>query len=84
MPSWERFNAQDAAYRAEVLPYGPLRVSIEAGTTMGWERYVGGGLRFGIDSFGASGPIDALYDYFGITAPKIAARIRIWLAGGEG
>ncbi len=75
MPCWERFDAQDAAYRADVLPHGPLRVSIEAGTTMGWERYVGGGLRIGIDSFGASGPIDALYAHFGLTADAIAPKI---------
>jgi transketolase len=75
MPSWERFDTQTAAYRAQVLPHGPLRVSIEAGTTMGWERYVGGGLRIGIDSFGASGPIDALYAHFGLTADAITPQI---------
>jgi transketolase len=75
MPSWERFDAQTAAYRADVLPHGPLRVSIEAGTTMGWERYVGGGLRFGLDGFGASGPIDALYAHFGLTADAITPKI---------
>jgi transketolase len=75
MPSWERFDAQTSAYRADVLPHGPLRVSIEAGTTMGWERYVGGGLRFGLDGFGASGPIDALYAHFGLTADAITPKI---------
>ena len=75
MPCWERFDAQSTAYCADVLPHGPLRVSIEAGTTMGWERYVGGGLRIGIDSFGASGPIDALYAHFGLTADAITPRI---------
>ena len=75
MPCWTRFDAQTAAYRADVLPHGPLRISIEAGTTMGWERYVGGGLRFGIDSFGASGPIDALYAHFGLTADAIIPKI---------
>ncbi len=75
MPCWERFDAQSAAYRTEVLPVGPLRVSIEAGTTMGWERYVGDGLRIGIESFGASAPIDALYDHFGLTPDKITPEI---------
>ncbi len=75
MPSWELFDAQTDSYRAEILPPGPLRVSIEAGTTMGWERYVSGGLRFGIDSFGASGPIDALYEHFGLTADAITPQI---------
>lgn len=75
MPSWERFDVQAFEYKSDVLPIGPLRVSIEAGTTMGWERYVGDGLRIGIDSFGASGPIDALYEHFGLTADKITPQI---------
>jgi transketolase len=76
MPSWERFDAQEAAYRDAVLPHGVLRVSIEAGTTMGWERYTGiAGLRFGIDGFGASGPAPALYAHFGLTAAAIVPQI---------
>jgi transketolase len=75
MPSWERFDAQSDSYKAEVLPAGPLRVSIEAGTSMGWERYVGDGLRIGIDGFGASAPIEALYDHFGLTPDKITPQI---------
>ncbi len=75
MPSWERFAAQPVAYRNDVLPSGPLRVSIEAGVTLGWERHIGGGLSFGMDSFGASGPIDALYEHFGLTADAIAPQI---------
>jgi transketolase len=73
MPCWSRFDAQPAPYRDDVIPEGPLLVSIEAGTTHGWERYVGRkGLRFGIDSFGASAPAPDLYDHFGLTAAKIA------------
>jgi transketolase len=76
MPSWSRFMAQDAAYRDDVLPHDVLRVSIEAGTTFGWEAITGiFGLRFGIDSFGASAPADKLYDHFGLTAAKIAPQI---------
>ena len=61
MPSTERFDAQDAAYREDILPDVSnreiLRVSIEAGATFGWERYTGlHGLRIGIDRFGASAP----------------------------
>src|SRR5690606_20041212 len=54
MPAWHLFDAQDAAYRADILgDEGVLRVSIEAGTTMGWERYTGlEGLRIGLDRFG--------------------------------
>jgi transketolase len=76
MPSWERFDAQPESYRDDVIPDGVLLVSIEAGTTLGWERYVGRkGLRFGVDSFGASAPVKALYDHFGLTADKLAPRI---------
>jgi transketolase len=75
LPSWEKFQSQSQAYRDEVLPDGPLRVSIEAGTTFGWERYVRDGLRFGVDSFGASAPIEALYKHFGLTADAITPQI---------
>jgi transketolase len=76
MPCWSLFDKQDAAYRADVLPADVLRVSIEAGTTLGWERYTGDvGLRFGIDSFGASAPIDALYAHFGLTCEAIVPQI---------
>jgi len=76
MPSWSRFDAQPASYREELLPHHVLRVSIEAGTTIGWERYVGiAGLRFGIDSFGASGPAEQLYHHFGLTAEQIAPQV---------
>ncbi|PZU12525.1 MAG: transketolase [Sphingobium sp.] len=76
MPSWAHFEAQDQAYKNDLLPHHVLRVSIEAGTTFGWERHTGiAGLRFGIDSFGASAPAEALYDHFGLTAVKIAPQI---------
>ncbi len=80
MVSTELFDEQPAAYQADILPADVLTVSIEAGTTFGWERYTGrDGLRFGIDSFGASAPIDDLYKHFGLTAdiitPKILARL---------
>ncbi|MGE3747448.1 MAG: transketolase C-terminal domain-containing protein, partial [Sphingomonadaceae bacterium] len=76
MPSWSRFDAQPAAYRGDVLPHDVLRVSIEAGTTIGWERYVGiAGLRFGIDGFGASAPGDTLYHHFGLTAEAITPQV---------
>ncbi|MCE7796977.1 transketolase [Sphingobium sufflavum] len=81
MPSMSRFTAQDAGYRNDVLPADVLRVSIEAGVTFGWEAITGlDGLRFGIDSFGASAPAEVLYDHFGLTAAKIAPQIRAALA----
>ena len=81
MPSWERFDAQTETYRHEVLPHGTLMVSIEAGSTMGWERYVHGGLRFGVDGFGASAPIADLYNHFGLTAAAITPQIISELQG---
>ncbi|RJF85350.1 transketolase [Sphingomonas cavernae] len=76
MPSWERFAEQDASYRAALIPEDALRVSIEAGTTFGWERHTGSrGLRFGIDSFGASAPAGDLYEHFGLTPAKIAPQV---------
>jgi transketolase len=80
MPCTEAFDAQPADYREELLPDVSnreiLRVSIEAGTTFGWERYTGlHGLRIGIDRFGASAPAPDLYEHFGLTAPKITSRV---------
>ena len=72
----ELFDAQDASYQNDILPHDALVVSIEAGTTFGWERYTGrDGLRFGIDSFGASAPISDLFDHFGLTVEKIVPQI---------
>lgn len=76
MPCTELFDRQDAAYQADILPDDCLIISIEAGATFGWERYTGRkGLRFGIDSFGASAPIDDLYSHFGLTPEKIIPEI---------
>jgi len=80
MPSTTLFDRQDAAYREDILPDVSnrliLRASIEAGTTIGWERYTGlHGLRFGIDRFGASGPAKDLYEKFNLTADAIAPAI---------
>ena len=76
MPCWELFDEQAVAYRAELLPAGVLKVSIEAGVTLGWQKYIGDGLAIGIDRFGASAPADQLYDYFGLTADKIVPQIK--------
>jgi transketolase len=80
MPSTERFDAQSADYREDILPDVSnreiLRVSIEAGTTFGWERYTGlHGLRIGIDRFGVSAPAKDAYEYFGLTPDKVAERV---------
>ncbi|WP_447762764.1 transketolase [Sphingopyxis panaciterrae] len=76
MVSTELFDEQTAAWQADILPDDALIVSIEAGTTFGWERYTGRtGLRFGIDSFGASAPIEDLFKHFGLTADAITPQI---------
>jgi transketolase len=76
MPCWELFDAQDEAYRADLLPADSLKVSIEAGATLGWERYVGpGGLAIGLDRFGASAPAEDLFKRFGFTAEAIVPQI---------
>ncbi|NQV74117.1 transketolase [bacterium] len=78
MPCWENFDAQDAAYKESVLPSAvTARVSVEAGITFGWEKYVGTkGTSVGIDSFGASGPAPDLFRHFGITAENVAEVVR--------
>jgi transketolase len=90
MPCAELFDAQSQAYREDILPDVSnrliLRASIEAGTTIGWERHTGlHGLRFGIDRFGASGPAGDLYAKFGLTAdditPKILNRLEEYRSG---
>jgi len=80
MPSTELFDAQPDAYREDILPDVSnreiLRVSIEAGTTFGWERYTGlHGLRIGIDRFGVSAPAKDAYEYFGLTPEAVATRV---------
>ncbi|MEA3034747.1 MAG: transketolase [Sphingomonadales bacterium] len=76
MPCWSLFEAQGDAYRADLLPEDALKVSVEAGATLGWERYVGPrGVTIGLDRFGASGPAEDLFRRFGFTAEAIVPRI---------
>ncbi|MEL7686050.1 transketolase [Citromicrobium bathyomarinum] len=84
MPCAELFDEQSPAYRDRILPnVGPeeiLRVSIEAGTSFGWERYTMlNGLRIGIDGFGTSAPAPDAFEHFGFTSeaivPKILAKL---------
>jgi len=77
MPCTELFDAQDSAYRENVLPADALKASIEAGTTFGWERYTGtDGVNIGMTTFGASAPADELYEHFGITADALVAAVK--------
>ena len=76
MPSWELFAEQPPSYRDEVLPPGvTARLAIEAGTTLGWERYIGSeGEVAGIDRFGASAPGKIMMEQYGFTVEAIAER----------
>ena len=77
MPSQELFLAQSEEYQEEVLPsWCPFRVSIEAGTTMGWHRFTGSdGLTIGLDHFGASAPYKKLAEEFGFTPAGVLQQI---------
>jgi transketolase len=78
LPSWELFEAQDPAYRNSVLPPAvTARVSVEAASVIGWDRYVGAtGARIGMTTFGASAPIGALMAKFGFTVEAVVALAR--------
>ena len=73
LPCWERFEAQDETYRESVLPSAvKKRVTVEAGVSMGWERYAGDeGAIIGIDHFGASAPADTILKEFGLTEARV-------------
>ena len=75
MPSTDVFDRQDTAYREAVLPKTVRkRVAIEAGVSDFWRKYVGlDGAVIGIDTFGASAPIEALMPHFGFTVDKVVA-----------
>ncbi|WP_137112127.1 transketolase [Rhodobacter sp. SY28-1] len=86
MPSMELFAAQDEAYRKKVLPAGPVRVAIEAGVRMGWDRWLLGERGreakadfVGMSTFGASAPMERLYAEFGITAEAAVAKAKALL-----
>jgi len=73
IPCWEAFDEQDEAYRAAVLPAAVRRrVTIEAGASLGWERYAGDeGAIIGIDHFGASAPAGTIFEHLGFTAERV-------------
>ena len=74
MPCWELFESQDAAYRDDVLPAGVPRVAVEAGVSMGWERWVGSAEAVvGVDRFGASAPGARVFEELGVTLDNVVA-----------
>jgi len=74
MPSWKLFDAQDEAYRNRIFPPDvKARMSIEAGATQGWSKYVGDrGFAYGLDHFGTSAPAAAIAKEYGFTPEHIA------------
>ena len=81
MPSWELFERQPEGYRKEVFPCDiTVRISVEAGSTFGWHRYVGpSGIALGIDRFGASAPGTVVLEKFGFTSENIVNRVKALL-----
>jgi transketolase len=77
MPCWELFEAQDEGYQEAVLPSQvTARVSIEAGTPLGWERYTGSeGIIIGVDDFGASAPWKKIFQEYGLTAEAVVEAV---------
>lgn len=86
LPSFELFEAQDEAYREQVLPSEvPLRVAIEAGVVQGWERYLGPkGVFIGMKTFGASAPFTVLAEQFGFTVERVVEQMLALLSRSLG
>jgi transketolase len=86
MPSWELFEQQDQAYRDDVLPpHVTARVSVEMGSTIGWDRYVGAaGAKVGMTTFGSSAPLKDLLTKFGFTPAKVLAAAKEQIAKSKG
>ena len=82
MPCWEVFEQQTDEYKNSLIPSrGAMKISMEAGITMGWEKYIGpNGLSIGINHFGASAPGKDLAQEFGFTADQVEKKIRNYLA----
>jgi transketolase len=83
MPCWELFEQQDAATQQAILGSAP-RIGIEAAVRMGWDRWIGSdGTFIGMQSFGASGPAEKLYEHFGITPAAIVNAAKQACGKGE-
>jgi transketolase len=74
-PSWELFEEQDEAYRESVLPKSiTARLAVEAGATLGWERYAKSVI--GLDHYGASAPYKVIFEKFGFTVENVMAKAK--------
>lgn len=82
MPCWEIFETQSDEYKKSLIPdRGAMKISMEAGITLGWSKYAGpNGLSIGINHFGASAPGKDLAEEFGFTADQVEQKIRNHLA----
>jgi transketolase len=78
MPSWELFEQQTSDYRDQVLPADVPKISVEAGVTFGWSRWVDASI--GIDRFGASGKGAKVLAHFGISPEGVAGQVKAKLA----
>ena len=78
MPCWKLYESQSAEYKESVMPAEITnRTSIEAGTTLGWQKYTGlNGVNIGLDHFGGSAPYETLYEQFGLTAQAVADGVK--------
>ena len=75
VPCMELFDLQTKIYKRKILHETKLKISIEAGSSDSWKKYVGSeGLTFGIDDFGKSAPYKEIFNYFGLTSSNIAKK----------
>ena len=84
-PSWELFDQQEKEYRDSVLPPNiKTRLAVEAGITLGWERWVGdGGEIIGVNQYGASAPVSIIFEKYGLTAESVIQKV-MGLVRGRG
>src|SRR6185295_8723283 len=77
VPSVELFAQQRSAYRQKIIGTEKIRIAIEAGVRLGWDKFIGvDGIFIGMKSFGASGRAEDLYEHFGITAKAVVKAVK--------
>ena len=77
MPCQELFESQSKSFRNKIINETKLKISIEAGSTDIWKKYVGSnGLTYGIDEFGKSAPYKEIFNYFGLTSENISKKTK--------
>ena len=84
MPSWEIFDEQSAEYKQSVLPDAVAKIAVEAGSPLGWWKYVGkDGAVIGLDRYGASAPGNVVLEKLGFTGPSVAERAKKLVKGRQ-